>query len=109
MKLSADAQKLQREVAVHEQDLTTIHVPLFSLIMRPPSYRQRLFVEHDLGESSGSTVDVARRAGYPWPEQMARKMLRDAVVRRREYSERLPPCRVCLPGSIMARVPKEAP
>ncbi len=23
------------------------------------SYRQRLFVEHDLGESSGSTVDVA--------------------------------------------------
>ncbi len=33
--------------------------PLFSPIMRPPSYRQRLFVEHDLGESSGSTVDVA--------------------------------------------------
>ena len=28
--------------------------------MRPPSYRQRLFVEHDLGESSGSTVDVVR-------------------------------------------------
>ena len=23
------------------------------------SYRQRLFVEHDLGESSGSTIDVA--------------------------------------------------
>ena len=28
--------------------------------MRPPSYRQRLFVEHDLGESSGSAVDAVR-------------------------------------------------
>src|SRR5271166_7120861 len=45
--------------------------------MRPPSYRQRLFVEHDLGGSLGSAVDAARRAGYPWPEQMARKMLRN--------------------------------
>src|SRR5208337_684795 len=44
-------------------------------------HRQRLFVEHDLGESSGSTVDVARRAGYPWPEQMARKMLRNVEKR----------------------------
>jgi hypothetical protein len=26
-------------------------------------HRQRLFVEHDLGESSGSAVDAARRAG----------------------------------------------
>jgi len=43
--------------------------------------RQRLFVEHDLGESSGSTVDVARRDGYPWPEQMARKMLRNVEKR----------------------------
>jgi len=38
-------------------------------------------VEHNLGESSGSTVDVARRAGYPWPEQMARKMLRNVEKR----------------------------
>ena len=44
-------------------------------------HRQRLFVEHDLGESSGSTVDVVRRAGYPWPEQMARKMLRNVEKR----------------------------
>src|SRR5271166_605666 len=29
--------------------LTTGDRPLFSLIMRPPSYRQRLFIEHDLG------------------------------------------------------------
>ena len=49
--------------------------------MRPPSYRQRLFVEHDLGESSGSAVDAARRAEYPWPEQMARKMLRNVEKR----------------------------
>ena len=45
------------------------------------NYRQRLFIEHDLGESSVSTVDVARRAGYPWPEQMARKMLRNVEKR----------------------------
>ena len=44
------------------------------------SYRQRLFVEHDLGESSGSTVDV-RRAGYPYSEQMDRKMLRNVEKR----------------------------
>src|SRR5208337_536090 len=50
-------------------------------MMRLPRYRQRLFVEHDLGESSGATVDVARRAGYPWPEQMARKMLRNVEKR----------------------------
>ncbi len=29
--------------------------------MGPPSYRRRLFVEHYLGESSGSAVDAARR------------------------------------------------
>src|SRR5208282_5206198 len=28
------------------------------------SYRQNLFVEHDLGGLSGSAVDAARRAGY---------------------------------------------
>ena len=39
-----------------------------------------LFVEHDLGESSGSAVDVVRRPGYPWPEQMARKMLRNVEI-----------------------------
>ena len=50
--------------------------------MRPPSYRQRLFVEHDLGESSGSAVDAVRRAEYPWPKQMDRKMLR--IVEKRE-------------------------
>ena len=55
----------------------TGHWPLFSPIMRPPSYRQRLFVEYDLGGSSGSAVDAARRAGYPWTEQMSRKLSRN--------------------------------
>ncbi len=45
------------------------------------SYRQRLLAEHYLGESSGSAADAARRAGYPWPEQMARKMLRNVEKR----------------------------
>src|SRR5208337_1713250 len=35
-------------------------------------------VEHDRGESSGSAALAARRAGYPWPEQMDRKMSRNA-------------------------------
>ena len=49
--------------------------------MRPPSYRQRLFVEHDLGGSLGSAVEAVRRAGYPWTEQMSRKMLRNVEKR----------------------------
>jgi hypothetical protein len=47
----------------------------------PPSYRRRLFVVLDLGESSGSAVDPARRAGYPGTEQMSRKMLRNVEKR----------------------------
>ena len=35
----------------------------------------------DAPRSSGSAVDAARRAGYPWPEQMARKMLRNVEKR----------------------------
>jgi len=31
-------------------------------------------VEHDRGESSGSAVAAARRAGHPWTVQMDRKM-----------------------------------
>ena len=31
--------------------------------MRPPSYRQRSFVEHDLGGSSGSPNDAAHELG----------------------------------------------
>src|SRR5208282_488207 len=59
----------------------TGHWPLSSPIMRPPSYRQRLFVEHYPGKSSGAAVAAARRAGYPWTEQMARKMLRNVEKR----------------------------
>ena len=36
---------------------------------------------HDLGGSSGSAVAAARRTGYPWTEQMARKMLRNVEKR----------------------------
>ena len=59
----------------------TGHWPPFSPIMRPPSYRQRLYVEYYLGESSGSAVAAVRRAEYPWTEQMARKMLRNVEKR----------------------------
>ena len=59
-------------------------------VLRPAgfhrSYRQRLFVEHDLGKSSGSAVDAARRAGYPWTEQIARKMLRNVEKTRSSSS-----------------------
>ena len=48
--------------------------------MRPASYRQRLFVEHDLGESSESPVDAARRAGYRWPEKLGPRLVKKGGV-----------------------------
>src|SRR5271157_1817642 len=48
--------------------------------MRPASYRQRLFVEHDLGESSESPVDAARRAGYRWPERLGPRLVKKSGV-----------------------------
>jgi phage terminase small subunit len=39
-----------------------------SPVMHPLNYRQRLFVGSYLGESGGSAVDAARRAGYQRPE-----------------------------------------
>ncbi len=49
--------------------------------MRPLNYRQRLFVEHYLGESSGSAVDAARRAGYRWPETLGPRLVKKSGVR----------------------------
>jgi len=46
--------------------------------MRPPSSRRRLFVEHDLGELSGSAIDAARRAGHSTPHPAGVNMLRNA-------------------------------
>jgi len=48
--------------------------------MRPLSYRQRLFVEFYLGESSGSAVDAARRAGYRWPEKLGPRLVKKGGV-----------------------------
>ncbi len=36
--------------------------------MTPLNFRQRMFVESYLGESAGSAVDAARKAGYSRPE-----------------------------------------
>jgi len=49
--------------------------------MRPLNYRQRLFVEHYLGESSGSAVDAARRAGYRWPEAQGSRLVKTSAIR----------------------------
>jgi len=48
--------------------------------MRPLSYRQRLFVEFYLGESSKSPVDAARRAGYRWPEKLGPRLVKNGGV-----------------------------
>src|SRR5271157_4642520 len=45
----------------------------WNLSVIPPSRN----VEHDRGESSGSAVAAARRAGHPWTVQMNRKMSRN--------------------------------
>jgi len=39
-----------------------------------------LFVEHYLGESSGSAVDAARRAGYRWPEKLGPRLVKASAV-----------------------------
>jgi Terminase small subunit len=49
--------------------------------MRSLSYQQRLFVEYYLGESSGSAVDAARRAGYQWPEKLGPRLVEQSRVR----------------------------
>ncbi len=49
--------------------------------MQPLNYRQRLFVEHYLGESSGSAVDAARRAGYRCPQTHGPRLLTTRGVR----------------------------
>jgi Terminase small subunit len=49
--------------------------------MRPLNYRQRLFVEHYVGESSGSAVDAARQAGYRWPEKQGPRLVKSSGVR----------------------------
>jgi len=48
---------------------------------RPRSAEGRLFVDHYLGRSLGSAIEAARRAGYPWTEQMSRKMSRNVEKR----------------------------
>src|SRR5208337_4984719 len=47
-----------------------------------------LFDWHYLGESSGSAVDAARRAGYPWTEQISRKLSRKVRETRSSSSQK---------------------
>ena len=49
--------------------------------MRPLTYRQRLFVDYYLGESSGCAVDAARRAGYSSPHPEGVRLLKKAPIR----------------------------
>ncbi len=49
--------------------------------MQPLNYRQRVFVAHYLGESSGSAADAARKAGYKWPETQGPRLLKNSEVR----------------------------
>jgi len=48
--------------------------------MQSLTYRQRLFVEFYLGESSKSAVDAARRAGYRWPEKLGPRLVKASGV-----------------------------
>ena len=49
-------------------------------IMRSLTYKQRLFVEFYLGESSKEPVDAAHRAGYCRPEAMAPRVVKNPRV-----------------------------
>ena len=57
--------------------------------MRPPSYRQRLFVEHDFGESSGSTVDVGAGLGIQGLKSWGREKSRKVRETRSSSSQKL--------------------
>ena len=48
--------------------------------MRPLTYKQRVFVQFYLGESSGEAVDAARRAGYCRPENMAPRLVKNPRI-----------------------------
>jgi len=39
-----------------------------------------MFVEHFLGESEGSAVDAARRAGYRWPETLGPRLVKISAI-----------------------------
>ncbi len=47
---------------------------------RPLTFKQRLLVEHFLGESAGNAVDAARRAGYGSPERVGRRIVAKSGV-----------------------------
>ena len=44
------------------------------------NYRQRMFIEAYLGDSSGSAVDAARKAGYSRPETLGPRLLEEKPV-----------------------------
>ena len=48
--------------------------------MSPLNYRERMFVESYLGESAGSAVDAARKAGYSRPETLGPRTLEKRPV-----------------------------
>ena len=48
--------------------------------MRSLTYRERLFVDYYLGESSESAVDAVRRAWYPSPEELGPRLLKKSAV-----------------------------
>jgi Terminase small subunit len=48
--------------------------------MRPLNFRQRLFVEHFLGEAEGSAADAARRAGYRCPEAQGPRLIKKTAI-----------------------------
>ena len=58
------------------------------LTWRPRSAEGRLFVDHYLGGLLGSAVEAARRAEYPWTEQMSRKLSRKVRETRSSSSRK---------------------
>ena len=50
-------------------------------MMRSLTYRQRLFVDYYLGDSSGSAADAARRVGYRRPEKLGPRLAKEDRIR----------------------------
>src|SRR5208337_4749127 len=79
-----------------------------SLRLHWPLAAVRVGRGYDRGEPSGAVVAAARRAASPWPEQMARKMLRFVEIRGIRTDKYLNKCSVnCLAKSEHRGVPTD--
>ncbi len=76
--------------------------------MRSLTYKQRVFVQFYLGESSAEAVDAARRAGYCRPETMAPRLVKNPRVQAAISAGTDSDSAAMSAGEVLARVAEVA-